>query len=70
MTVKESYERVSALLQHKDKELRRLSKSLYEHDNLDATEMDLIIRGKGLSSEKEKEKVRTWDKKTEGNYVI
>ena len=42
------------LLENKDKELRRLSKALYEHDYLDANEMDLIIRGKGLGSEKEK----------------
>ena len=62
--------RVSKLLETKDKELRRLSKSLYEHDYLDATEMDLIIRGKGLSKEKEKQKVRTWDTESQGNYVI
>ena len=47
-----------------------MSKALYEHDYLDANEIDLIIRGKGLGSEKEKSKVRTWDTETQGNYVI
>jgi len=31
--------------------------------------MDRIIRGKGLK-EKEEEKVRTWDTKKYGNYLI
>ena len=41
------------MLETKDLELRRLSKALYEHDTLDAKEMDLVIRGKGLDKEKE-----------------
>lgn len=39
----ESFERVSLLLTKKEKELRRLSKYLYQHDYLDADEMDRII---------------------------
>ena len=57
-------------MEKKDSELRRLSKALYEHDYLNAEEMDLIIRGKGLGKEKEEKKVRTWDTETQGNYVI
>ena len=41
------------MLLNKDKELRRLSKYLYEHDMLNAEEMDRVIRGKGLDKEKE-----------------
>ena len=54
------------MLETKDIELRRLSKALYEHDTLDAKEMDLVIRGKGLDKEKEKTKVRTWDDEANG----
>jgi ATP-dependent Zn protease len=39
----ESFERVSLLLTKKDKELRRLSKYLYQHDYLDSDEMERII---------------------------
>lgn len=60
--MQESFERVAKLLLTKDRELRRLSKALYEQDYLNAEEMDLIIKGKGLGKEKEKNKVRTWDK--------
>ena len=66
----ESFERVKQLLETKDLELRRLSKALYEHDTLDAKEMDLVIRGKGLDKEKEKTKVRTWDDETNGQSVL
>ena len=38
----------------KDVELRRLSKYLYQHDYLDAEEMDKIIRGEPLGEEKDK----------------
>lgn len=48
-------------MQAKDRELRNLSKHLYEHDYLNADEMDKIIRGKGLGAEKEKERVREFD---------
>ena len=41
----ESFERVKNLLEKKDKELRRVSKELYEHDYLDADEIDRIIKG-------------------------
>jgi len=37
----------------KDRELRRLSKYLYQHDYLDANEMDKIIKGEGLGDEKD-----------------
>jgi len=49
------------VLQTKDKELRRLSKALYQQDYLNADEMDKIIRGVGLGKEKEENRVRTWD---------
>lgn len=45
----------------KDRELRRLSSYLYEHDTLSAEEMDVVIKGKGLGKEKEDKKVRTVD---------
>lgn len=66
----ESFERVSKLLEVKDKELRNLSRYLYQHDYLDADEMDRIIRGFGLTEEKEKEKVRDWDKEKLGGAAI
>lgn len=47
----QSFERVSLLLTTKDKELRRLSKYLYQHDYLDADEMDKIIRNKSMNEE-------------------
>lgn len=53
----------------KDKELRRLSKHLYEQDYLDAAEMGRIIRGEGLG-EKENKKVRTWDREKDGKPLI
>lgn len=48
------------LLTKKDKELRELSKQLFLHDYLDADEMDRIISGRGLDTNKSK-KVRDWD---------
>lgn len=54
----------------KDKELRRLSKALYQQDYLDADEMDRIIRGKSLDKEKEQNKVRDWDKEKNGVPTI
>lgn len=66
----ESFERVSNLLQVKDVELRRLAAALYQHDYLDAQEMDQIIRGFGLDREKEENKVRTWDEEKYGGALI
>lgn len=37
---------------------------------MDAEEMDLIIRGKGIDKEKEKNKVRDWDKEKNGAPLI
>ena len=68
--MQESFERVAKLLLSKDRELRRLSKALYEQDYLNAEEMDLVIRGKGLGKEKEKNKVRTWDKEKYGPALV
>lgn len=65
----ESFERVKNLFEKKDKELRRLSVALYEQDYLDAKQMDLVIRGKGLGK-KEEEKVRTWDEEANGRPII
>ena len=42
--------------------MRELSKNLYWFDYLDADEMKKIFEGKKLI----KDKVREWDKKTEG----
>ena len=50
--------------------MRRLSKALYEHDTLDADEIDKVIRGIKLDKDKEKNKVRTWDVETNGTHVI
>ena len=50
----DSFERVSKLLQGRDKELRDLAKGLYTYDYLDADEMDRIISGKGIDPEKMK----------------
>lgn len=44
---------MSKLIECKEKEIRRLAKYLYEHDYLDADEMDKVIRGEKLSAEKE-----------------
>jgi len=52
---------VCALINHREVEIRRLAKYLYEHDYLDSDEMDKVIRGEQLSDEKEQNKVRTWD---------
>jgi len=60
---------VTSILLKKDKELRRLSKHLYEQDYLDAEEMGNIIEGKGLG-EKEENKVRTWDEGKDGKPTI
>lgn len=68
--MQESFERVAKLLLTKDRELRRLSKALYEQDYLNAEEMDQVIRGKGLGKEKEKNKVRTWDKEKYGPALV
>ena len=58
------------LLTAKELEVRRLSKALYEHDTLDADEIDKVIRGIKLDKDKEKNKVRTWDVETNGTHVI
>lgn len=68
--MQESFDRVAKLLITKDRELRRLSKALYEQDYLNAEEMDLVIRGKGLGKEKDKNKVRTWDKEKYGPPLV
>ena len=68
--MQESFDRVAKLLITKDRELRRLSKALYEQDYLNAEEMDLVIRGKGLGKEKDKNKVRTWDKEKYGPALV
>lgn len=52
------------LLSLKEKELRELSKNLFQFDYLDAEEIKNIIEGKKL----EKEKVRTWEMKEQ--YLI
>lgn len=52
---------MTKLLTSKDKEMRRLSRYLYEHDILSAEEMDKVIRGEPLEKEKEENKVREWD---------
>ena len=54
--LRESEQRVEALLLRKGKELRALAKNLYWYDYLDAKEMDLVLKGKSL----EKERVREW----------
>jgi hypothetical protein len=61
---------VETLLLSRDKEMRRLSKYLYEQDTLNAEEMDRIIKGKGLDKEKESNKVRTWDTGKYGKPTI
>lgn len=70
MILDESYERVARLLTKKDKELRNLSRCLYQQDYLDAEDMDLIIRGKGIDKEKAKNKVRDWDQDKNGAPLI
>ena len=55
--IQESFARVNKLLSLKEKELRELSKNLFMHDYLDASEIKKIIEGEHL----EKEKVRTWE---------
>jgi hypothetical protein len=57
---------VTKLLEGKEKELRDLAKNLFHYDYLTGEEMEQIIRGKSLK----KEKVRDWDKKKEGEYLI
>ena len=52
--MQDSFKRVETLLLSKDKELRNLACYLYEHDTLNAEEMDRVIRGKGLEEKKEK----------------
>jgi len=66
----ESFTRVANLLTTKDRELRRLSKALYEQDYLNADEIDRVIRNQGLGKEKEENKVRTWDEDKSGLPVI
>jgi ATP-dependent metalloprotease len=68
--LEESFERVSNLLTVKDKELRNLSRALYQHDYLDAVEMDLIIKGEGINKEKDEKKVRNWDTEKYGGAMI
>lgn len=62
--MKQSAERVTKLLQVKDKELRDLSKGLFHYDYLDAEEIEKIIKGDKLS----KDKVRNWVEKDQ--YLI
>ena len=47
-----------------------MSKALYEQDYLNAEEMDLVIRGKGLGKDKDQNKVRTWDKEKYGPALV
>lgn len=54
----------------KDKELRNLSKVLYQHDYLDAAEMDAVIRGFGITKEKQETKVRDWDEEKYGGTMF
>lgn len=54
----ESYDRVTKLLQAKEKHIRELSKNLYWYDYLTADEMDQIVKGKKLEG---KEIVRDWE---------
>ena len=61
----ESFIRVEKLLLSKEKELRNVSKNLYQFDYLDEEELKKVIEGKTL----EKEKVRTW-RKEEPEYLI
>ena len=68
--LEESFNRVSQLLTVKDKELRNLSKALYQHDYLDAAEMDAVIRGEGIKKEKQEKKVRDWDSEKYGGAMI
>jgi ATP-dependent Zn protease len=63
---KESFERVKTLLHHKEVELRNLSKNLFWYDYLDHKEMEKVINGEELP----KEKVRVWDYKKEGEFII
>ena len=50
--------------------MRRLAKALYEQDDLDADEMDRVIRGEGLGKDKEQNRVRKWNIEKEGPSVI
>lgn len=52
----ESYHRVVQMITDKEVHIWNLSKNLYWYDYLNAEEMDLIIKGKGLK----KDKVRDW----------
>lgn len=62
----DSFNRVNKLLSSKDKELRNLAKALFQHDYLNADEMDRIISGKKLDTTKT-QKVRDWK---EEEYLI
>lgn len=68
--LQDSFERVCALINNRETELRRLARYLYEHDYLDADEMDKVIRGEKLSEDKEKNKVRSWDTQDFGSKFI
>ena len=50
----------------KETEIRNLAKNLFWYDYLDHKEMELVIKGKELP----KDKVRIWDIKREGEYII
>ena len=54
------------MLLAKETEIRNLSKNLFWYDYLDHNEMEQVINGKDLP----KEKVRMWDHKKEGEYII
>jgi hypothetical protein len=46
------------LISMKETEIRRLARYLYEHDYLDAAEMDKVIRGEKIAAHKEINRVR------------
>jgi hypothetical protein len=66
--LQDSFERVCALINKRDTELRRLARYLYEHDYLDSDEMDKVIKGQKLSDDKEQNKVRQWDSSKYGSH--
>jgi hypothetical protein len=57
---------VKKLLLSKDKHLRDLSKNLFWYDYLDHDEIEKVMKGEKL----DKAKVRDWDNKSYGDYVI
>lgn len=57
---------MKGLLLEKETEIRNLAKNLFWYDYLDHKEMEMVIKGKELP----KDKVRIWDIKREGEYII